>query len=319
MHLLILVSIISVWTDLVRGHSHLECSSVINDQCKGFARYYTFNKLGFEKQQASKDQSLLVQGTWTCPARPDPSAQEYTEAYPIAKVNPGQLVTLQWPPRGHAGQPHSPVWIYCSNEGQMKQQTLQVDPNNPAASGVTLLGTLPFSDRCTGDDISWAKCTGQIKIPNSWKPGRVHSCQWVWTLNGGQTYVDCFDYEVIEASPSVNATQPTVHSPSNTTSFKKPLLNSTNTGKSVPQMVAIFLTLKSNATSSGEQEKAWKKKFCGFAKILCTSGNASLREQSICQPTFLDSCEDIMSLPPPPSNTTLVLPNLELDPNASQN
>ena len=186
---------------IVHGHSHVECTNLENGKCLGYARYYDYNHSPTNANE-SRDRNYIVSaGTMTCPQQPLGDAKEYTDKFPMAQVRPGQNVTVQWPPRGHLAQPHSPVWIYCF------QSTGKKDPVSEKDAGLRLLATMSY-ENCVGDDVSWAKCTGSFQLPQDWQPG-VHSCQWVWELNGGQKYVDCFEYEV-SAGEKISASSPTL-------------------------------------------------------------------------------------------------------------
>jgi hypothetical protein len=163
-------------------HSHLECTNLVDEGCHGYSRYYSIYKKGFENSNESKDRNFITNnGKWKCPEPPAAKDTQYTEQYPMAKVYIGQKVTIQWPPRGHLKQNHSPVWIYC---------------DSIESSSSSLIATLPY-DNCKGADVSWAKCTGSFRIPKEWKES-VKSCKFVWTLNNSQTYVDCFEYEIMK-------------------------------------------------------------------------------------------------------------------------
>jgi hypothetical protein len=175
--------------------------------------------MGYEGSDESKDRNFIVPSSvFQCPAQPSGGdAVEYTSTYPKAQAIAGGRLTLQWPPRGHAKQPHSDVWIFCGEQrlmptdvfsGNVRQDTLthRSDKNRV----LKRVATMGYATRCTGSDVSWAKCTGDLEVPRDWKSGQ--SCMWIWELNGGQTYVDCFDVDVAGGvalandSPSANNT-----------------------------------------------------------------------------------------------------------------
>jgi hypothetical protein len=166
----------------------------VNGKCEGYARYYSYNKKGYEGTAESRDRNYVVSNAndRTCPPKPAADVQEYTAQYPMANVAPGEEVTLVHPPRGHTSQNSSPVTISCKSD----------------AGAEEILGTFSYNN-CVGSDISWATCTGSVKIPSTWKSGSTKSCFWIWTLNGGQTYVDCFEYKVVgNTTDSSNTTAP---------------------------------------------------------------------------------------------------------------
>ena len=185
-------TIIAIYfTDIlpVKAHSHVECTKLVNGECQGYARYYDYNKRDYLNTPESRDRNNIVAaGTRTCPQMPLAGEKPYTDRFPMAQVRPGDSVQIQWPPRGHAAQPHSPVWIYCSWKPTDKDSQLKLED-------YVELAELPYATNCKGSDISWAVCTGSVQIPQNFTAG-IHTCQWVWELNGGQTYVDCFEWDV---------------------------------------------------------------------------------------------------------------------------
>lgn len=173
----------------VHSHSHVECTDVSDsNECRGYARYYSTNKAGYEGTDQSKDRNDIVSaGTRTCPIAPGPVSEMYIDKYPMAHVNAGQKVKIQWPPRGHQKQQSSPVWIYCANTpSSMFPLT---------GDGYSKIAEVPYIGDCHGDDISWAKCYGEYMVPTNFTQG-TYNCYWYWILNGGQEYLDCFDISV---------------------------------------------------------------------------------------------------------------------------
>ena len=198
---LMLVTALLIHT--VSSHSHLECTQVQkNGTCTGFPRYYSIYKDDYKSNAESKDRNFVVSpGTLHCPLPPAGKDKEYTPNFPKARVVPGQEVTLQWPPRGHAGQPHSDVWIMCAPKRMQEGQIIQGgDPAKDDKVGEFVkVATLPYSTNCQGGDISWAKCFGSFSVPSGWDQGE-YGCLWVWDLNGSQRYVDCFEFDVVSSA-----------------------------------------------------------------------------------------------------------------------
>lgn len=254
--------IILVLGAFVRAHSHIECVKLGTDgkTCQGYGRYYSIYKAGYEGTLESKDRNFIVSPTLLqCPLDPAQGAQEYTEKYPMATVSPGENITMHWPPRGHADQPHSDVWIFCADSSGKKlgrdeiyqgnaEKDEQIDPfhgNDDANIGsLTKIGTMAYSENCQGDDVSWAKCTGSFKIPKDWKEGETRSCMWVWELNQGQRYVDCFDVKVGQASSSESNSQ-AVSIETNSVSERQ----ENNTANLVNSSVPIITSIKNNSRS----------------------------------------------------------------------
>ncbi len=183
---------------VVRSHSAVACTDLQSDEiCLGFPRYYHFNILdtqlpsssGSSKFYASRDREFQLQEgiAKICPELPLP---EYTDEYPMATAHAGQTLTLQHPPRGHSSQPSSVVWVYMYPIPNMYPQNKQLN-----SSEFQLVAEYPF-DNCTGvqQEISWANCTGTMRIPDDLTPG-VYSFWWRWDLNGIK-YSDCFEIDI---------------------------------------------------------------------------------------------------------------------------
>jgi hypothetical protein len=82
----------------VHAHSHVECTKFNGQQCQGYARFYWYNKQGFEGTDQSRDRNYIVSaGLQNCPAAPA-AGDPYNSDYPMATVSPGEMVELQWPP-----------------------------------------------------------------------------------------------------------------------------------------------------------------------------------------------------------------------------
>ena len=186
-----------VWN--VVGHSAPSCTKkVSNEMCAGFPRYYHFNHLpsplpsssGNVSFFASRDRQFQLQAgvDFICPEYP--SLPEYTADFPMAKAHPGGNLTLQHPPRGHATQPSSSVWIYIHPSPNIFESTKQ-----PAVTDFVLIGSYPFNN-CNQltQEISWANCTGQVTIPRHLMNG-VYTFWWRWSLNN-IPYSDCFEVNI---------------------------------------------------------------------------------------------------------------------------
>lgn len=179
----------------VRTHSALACTELHGTDCLGFPRYYHFNTLPTPLPSSNADMQFYASRDRQTQMQPGIDTvcpdltplQEYTEEYPMAIVKRGSVVTLQHPPRGHADQPSSNVWVYMypiPNEYPVNKQL--------PADEFELLAEYPF-DNCIGleQEVSWANCTGTIQIPHNITKG-IYTFWWRWDLNG-IPYSDCFD------------------------------------------------------------------------------------------------------------------------------
>lgn len=182
----------------VSSHSAPSCIKKTSDTtCEGFARYYHFNHISTPLPSStdnmtfysSRDREFLKQTgiTRKCPTMNVP---EYTPEFPMAVASPGEILTIQHPPRGHASQPSSLVWIYVDNVPNKYPSD-----KDPSESDFTLISEYPYNN-CVGLDreISWANCTGTFTIPKTFSPG-IYSFWWRWDLNG-IPYSDCFEVNV---------------------------------------------------------------------------------------------------------------------------
>lgn len=182
----------------VLGHSQPSCIKKIDKiTCIGFPRYFEFNHLSdplpsSDSQDtfyASRDRAFIMQPgvNQICPELP---IDAYTTKFPMAQANVGENLTLQHPPRGHASQPSSPVWIYMHPLPNIYSSNKQ-----PKAEEFRLIGEYPFNN-CYGinKEISWANCTGTITIPNNLTSG-IYTFWWRWDLND-IPYSDCFEINI---------------------------------------------------------------------------------------------------------------------------
>lgn len=182
----------------VTSHSAPSCTNKINEiTCEGFPRYYHFNHLNTplpssdstSQFYASRDRENVLQPgvNKLCPSMPIP---EYTLDFPMASAYAGSTLTLQHPPRGHAQQPSSPVWIYIYNTPNVYNTTSELVQDN-----FSLLGQYSYS-QCNGleKEISWANCTGSIRLPD-YLPSGIYTFWWRWDLNS-IPYYDCFEINI---------------------------------------------------------------------------------------------------------------------------
>lgn len=190
-------SALAILTDTVMSHSALSCTKKTGaTKCAGFPRYYHFNHLptplpssgGNETYYASRDRQFILQPgiNNVCPQL---SIKAYTRDFPMAHARAGERLVLQHPPRGHSSQPSSNVSIYIHPFKNVFPKRTEF-----AESEFILLGQFAYNN-CVGveREISWANCTGNIKLPNL--STGIWTFWWKWDLNG-IVYSDCFDVMV---------------------------------------------------------------------------------------------------------------------------
>lgn len=183
----------------VYSHSAPSCINKIdNTTCLGFPRYYHFNHLSTQLPSSdsnhhfysSRDRENILQAGVNrfCP---EMNIEKYTSQFPMTVAYSGDYITLQHPPRGHASQPSSPVWIYIYDTPNVYNKTIELQQER-----FKLIGEYSYSN-CYGIDkeISWANCTGTIRLPKL-KPA-VYTFWWRWDLNS-IPYYDCFEINVIK-------------------------------------------------------------------------------------------------------------------------
>lgn len=182
----------------VGAHSQLFCTDLPNEtNCKGFPRYFHFNYLPDPLPSSDSEHTFyaLRDGQFQLQPGvdricPEMTLAEYTTDFPMARGRPGETLRLQHPPRGHASQPSSKVWIYMLPEPNVYPGNLQ-----PDRSKFELIAEYPFDD-CRGleEEVSWANCTGALTLPSNLENG-VYTFWWRWDLNG-IPYSDCFEVDV---------------------------------------------------------------------------------------------------------------------------
>lgn len=104
-----IVSFLFISSRIVSAHSHVECTKVSDagDKCLGYARFYWYNKQGYEGTDESRDRNNIVSaGLQNCPIRPA-AGEPYNNDYPMASVRPGETVKIQWPPVSLLNHDHS--------------------------------------------------------------------------------------------------------------------------------------------------------------------------------------------------------------------
>jgi hypothetical protein len=196
-----LIYILILIFPLAFAHSAVSCTNTNGTVCMGYPRYYHFNHLeqklpssdANDTFYASRDRQTLIQPgiDKICPEMTIP---EYTRQFPMAEAYSGLNLTIQHPPRGHSKQPSSHISVYMHPKANIFSKNKQPNPKE-----FKLVGEFPF-DNCYGVDkeISWARCTGSIKIPKNIKQG-VYTFWWRWDLNS-IPYTDCFEVKVLEKS-----------------------------------------------------------------------------------------------------------------------
>lgn len=209
LELISMLSILSFEFLQVSSHSAPSCIKKTSDTtCGGFARYYHFNHIATPLPSSTNDMTFYssrdreyLKQTGVAGKCPTMNVPEYTQEFPMALASPGEILTIQHPPRGHASQPSSPVWIYVNNVPN-KYPSIK----DPPESEFTLISEFPYNN-CIGLDreISWANCTGTFSIPNTFSPG-IYSFWWRWDLNG-IPYSDCFEVNVTRTSGSGSGNQ----------------------------------------------------------------------------------------------------------------
>lgn len=178
-------------------HSAVSCTNKVGPTtCAGFPRYYhahhntqplPTSQNGMSFFSSTDRQHILQTGSPICPESP---LEEYTTSFPMANARPGQNLTIQHPPRGHAAQPSSPVWIFMDPIPNMYPSHKQ-----PNANRLVLMAEYPFHN-CIGlqSELSWGNCTGSVNLPLEMSPG-VYTFVWAWSLSG-TTYGDCFEVNI---------------------------------------------------------------------------------------------------------------------------
>lgn len=192
------VGILLLFVKSIYCHSAPSCINKIdNTTCAGFPRYYHFNHLPFPLSTSntqlqfysSRDRENILQPgvNRICP---EMNIEKYTSEFPMTIAHAGDTLTLQHPPRGHASQPSSPVWIYLYNQGNVFDKPIELNQ-----SRFKLLGEYNYSN-CVGleHEISWANCTGNLHLPNNLKDA-VYTFWWRWDLNS-IPYYDCFEVNI---------------------------------------------------------------------------------------------------------------------------
>ena len=187
-------SVLPLLFSVASSHSALSCTKKLDSTtCIGFPRYYHFNHLptplpsssANETFYASRDRQFILQPGIdnVCPQL---SIKAYTREFPMAHARPGDQLLLQHPPRGHSSQPSSNVSIYIHPKKNVFPKRTEF-----GASEFVLLGEYSFNN-CVGlqREVSWANCTGSIKLPNL--STGIWTFWWKWDLNG-IPYNDCFD------------------------------------------------------------------------------------------------------------------------------
>lgn len=201
---------------LVQNHSQPSCIKKLDKTtCVGFPRYFEFNYLPLpipssdstDQFYESRDREFLIQPgvNKICP---EINAEEYTENYQMANALSGETITLQHPPRGHASQRSSDVWIYMHPVPNMYPDNKQLN-----SSEFELVGQFPF-DNCYGlsKEVSWANCTGTVKLPDNLESG-IYSFWWRWDLND-IPYSDCFEINIMQNNSS-NSTNDNLNNTTN--------------------------------------------------------------------------------------------------------
>lgn len=189
--------LMSIFIFKVNTHSAVSCTDLRGVKCDGYPRYYHFNHLDeklpssddVDTFYASRDRETLLQPgiKKICPEMTLP---EYNDEFPMAEAYAGETLIVQHPPRGHSNQPSSHVFIFMNQIPNIFPGNKQPDPKD-----FKLVAEYPF-EHCYGleKEISWARCTGPLKIPENTQPG-VYTFWWRWDLNG-IPYTDCFEVNV---------------------------------------------------------------------------------------------------------------------------
>ncbi|KAJ2367729.1 hypothetical protein IW150_005600 [Coemansia sp. RSA 2607] len=185
----------------VLAHSWVDCVKYDpnNQLCLGYARGYP----GRQNAKTNDIYTYLFDGspkTQPMCNVAQQSVMNYTDQFPMATVQPGEVIYTTWEQNGHLNDanPTNIQILYYPTAGQ---NFADVSERNTAP----VAGEMKFatSQNCYNPQDPNTACMGSWTVPKDLVPGQTYHFVWFWYFNAnpaGQWYSTCFDLNVESAS-----------------------------------------------------------------------------------------------------------------------
>ncbi|KAJ2161737.1 hypothetical protein GGF46_001241 [Coemansia sp. RSA 552] len=189
----------------VLAHSWVDCVKYdpVNQLCEGYPRGYP----GRDNPKTNTVFTYLFSGSPKSQKMCNPNQQStmnYSEKYPMARVQPGETIYTTWEQNGHPDGP-KPTKVDILYYPDTNHQFADVSERDTAM----VAGTMDFATaNCYNMADPNTACFGSWTVPKDLVPGKTYHFVWFWYFNqnpAGEWYSTCFDLDVQTSSHVVQS------------------------------------------------------------------------------------------------------------------
>ncbi|KAJ2780455.1 hypothetical protein H4R18_003437 [Coemansia javaensis] len=191
------------WIAAVLAHSWVDCVKYDPDSqlCLGYPRGYRGRKQVDPNQRYTYRFNAQPLSQAMCEPQNQGSAATYSDRFPMAVVQPGEVVYTAWEQNGHLNDtsPTKLNILYYDDAGREFVSAAEHATAPRAAAGLDFA----TSANCYDNKNPNSLCLGRWTVPSGLAPGRTYHFVWFWYFDknpAGEWYSTCFDLAVAPAS-----------------------------------------------------------------------------------------------------------------------